>query len=387
MSEAAPGRGPPSLGASLGGIDSKGLGPPAGPGSPIAPSSGLRGDPHAYAPAGTLSVADTEGLPITQDALELRLQPAPTFTATSCPHCDNVFEVAIDFEEIKDHVEFERLKKKELEAQKEAYKQEITKFQEEVNSLKETLANLCNQLAQAQVENLRSKQASLEQDSYIKQLKEHLKQSEEELHHLAYDFEVALERNKELQQQHMRTTGQMPAEKYRSSTARKIAGGERPGTSGGGALPDAHGSTPGMVLGGSPAGQSRVAQIAPLFGGQRSPPGASGGGGGVGRSQDRYRQQLVQFYSVHNPAKISEVDAILREFAGHEEDMMVMLARKYCAPPLTSPGASAAGAATGGYASAPPGRYASQPSYTDDDEQLRAVAPWTLQMANSRRNY
>eukprot|EP01059_Diplonema_ambulator_P016279 TRINITY_DN2765_c0_g6_i1.p2 TRINITY_DN2765_c0_g6~~TRINITY_DN2765_c0_g6_i1.p2 ORF type:complete len:349 (+),score=114.07 TRINITY_DN2765_c0_g6_i1:83-1129(+) len=343
-------------------------------------------EPGGFASTGplsqpTLSQLDAEGLPITQDALELRLQPAPTFTATSCPHCDNVFEVAIDFEEIKDNVEFERLKKKELETQKEAYKQEITRFQEEVNSLKETLANLCNQLAQAQVENLRSKQSSLEQDNYIKQLKDHLKQSEEELHSLAHDFELALERNKELQAAHLRNTGKLPSQQYTSNTARKITEGKTsvgpalPGGSGGG-VPEA--STPGGGQGqsqGFPPPGHNVSALASNYGPQqnRFQPNTS-----VGQSynekQERYRQQLYQFYSIHNPNKISDIDSILREFAGHEEDMLVMLARKYCAPPL-SPNAHLPRNTGPGYVPQP-----------EDDDQLRQVAPWTLQMAQSRRH-
>ena len=296
-----------------------------------------------------------------QDALELRLQPAPTFTATSCPHCDNVFEVEIDFEEIKDNVEFERLKKKELETQKEAYKQEITKFQEEVNSLKETLANLCNQLAQSQVENLRSKQASLEQDGYIKQLRDHMKQSEDELHHLAHDFEIALERNTELQNSHMRNTGQLPTHHYSSQTAKKILNGD---TSVGPSLPDA--STPAA---------NRITQIAQTYGGQPTKSGVAAvpvpqQPSRSTEKQEKYRQQLIDFYSIHNPSKVSSVDQILREFAGHEEDMMVMLARKYCTAPIP----------TGGQRESP--GFVSPP---EDDFQLRQVAPWTLQVANSKR--
>ena len=327
-----------------------------------------------------------------QEALELRLQPAPTFTATSCPHCDNVFEVAIDFEEIKDHVEFERLKKKELESQKEAYKQEITRFQEEVNSLKETLANLCNQLAQAQVENLRSKQASLEQDNYIKQLKDHLKQSEEELHHLAHDFELALERNKELQNAHVRNTGVMPPVKYVSKTATRItegaAGPAAVAGGGGGSGPsDSTPTAPAARGGGSvrrlasrydpPASGGGVAAAALAAAGGSGGGGGARGGGGErtsARDKEMYRQQLLHFYSVHNPSKMGEVDGILDEFAGHEEDMLVMLARKYGAPPLIPAGGSHA---------ASPAAYAG-PSRADEDDQLRLVAPWTLQMSQSK---
>eukprot|EP01063_Lacrimia_lanifica_P002712 TRINITY_DN11447_c0_g1_i1.p1 TRINITY_DN11447_c0_g1~~TRINITY_DN11447_c0_g1_i1.p1 ORF type:complete len:274 (+),score=88.91 TRINITY_DN11447_c0_g1_i1:143-964(+) len=259
-------------------------------------------------------------LPSTQEGLELRLQPASTFTATSCPHCDNVFQVEVDFQEIKDNVEFERLKKKELDAQKEAYKREITRFQEEVNSLKETLANLCNQLAQSQVENLRSKQASIEQDNYIKSLKDHLKQSEAELHALAADFETALERNRDLQATHKKHMGQIPGPSFNSKTAAMVAQGN---TSAVTAQPA---STPAAPL----VRPNQPAPSGPL--GSRavpSYPAAVPSRGAAPGTPAYYRDQLVAFYTVHNPRKLRDVDNILQEFQGHEEDMMQMLSRKY----------------------------------------------------------
>eukprot|EP01062_Namystynia_karyoxenos_P082640 TRINITY_DN9343_c0_g1_i1.p1 TRINITY_DN9343_c0_g1~~TRINITY_DN9343_c0_g1_i1.p1 ORF type:complete len:341 (+),score=104.80 TRINITY_DN9343_c0_g1_i1:98-1120(+) len=318
-------------------------------------------------------------LPVAEEGMPLRLQPAATFTATNCPHCEQVFEVQIDFEEIRDNVEFERLKRKELEAQKEQYKQEITRVQEEVNSLKETLANLCNQLAQAQVENLRSKQASVENDGYIKQLKGHLQESESELHHLGHDFSLCLGRNKELHNAHLRNTGQIPPRAFTSRTAREIVGGG--------------GHVPGADLG--PLGAEPDGQIsAPTDSTPSAAPPVDSGVAGLPQAERRahYRNRLIEFYSVHNPAKVGEVDAILQEFAGHEEEMLVMLARKYCTapivqqpiptpvqgPPGTGPSLPPAGSPA--YSGNPP-----PPLPGSEDEDLLRVAPWTSQMRQARR--
>eukprot|EP01065_Artemidia_motanka_P040316 TRINITY_DN5020_c0_g2_i1.p1 TRINITY_DN5020_c0_g2~~TRINITY_DN5020_c0_g2_i1.p1 ORF type:complete len:358 (+),score=133.17 TRINITY_DN5020_c0_g2_i1:66-1076(+) len=256
-------------------------------------------------------------VPIEEEAQHLRLLQAGTFTATGCPNCEQIFEVQIDFEEVKDNVEFERLKRKELEAQKEAYKQEITKQQEEVNSLKETLGNLCSQLAQAQVDNLRSKHESVERDEYIKQLKGHLKESESELHHLGQDFSLSLRRNKELHAAHLRNTGQVPQQTFRSATARQITGGDT--------LPGADVGPLGGHL--SAEGQAAAVQE-PVT--SRPPADLT-----QGQRREWYRARLLEFYSVHNPSKLKEVDSLLLEFQGHEDEMLVMLARKYCAAPIT----------------------------------------------------
>lgn len=258
-----------------------------------------------------MSGPDAVDLGQVADPIGMQLQPAPTFTATGCPHCEQVFEVQIDFEEVgKDNVEFERMKRKELEAQKEQYKQDISRSQEEVNRLKETLANLCNQLAQHQVDNLRAKQGSVEQDGYIKQLKAHLKESEDELQHLSHDFELALARQRELHNAHLRNTGQLPGQAFSSQTAQRIVGGD---------------PVPGANTGpmGGPAQRAGAPPPAPVT---AAPPRQSA------------RQRLTQFYRVHNPAKLHEVDQILREFEGQEEEMFIMLARKYCAAPITASG-------------------------------------------------
>ncbi|KAH9577839.1 Right handed beta helix domain [Trypanosoma melophagium] len=42
-----------------------------------------------------------------------------------------------------------------------------------------------------------------------------------------------------------------------------------------------------------------------------------------------YREQLIEFYKKHNPAKLNEVDALLRTFAGREESMFAALRKKY----------------------------------------------------------
>eukprot|EP01062_Namystynia_karyoxenos_P009059 TRINITY_DN1319_c4_g1_i1.p1 TRINITY_DN1319_c4_g1~~TRINITY_DN1319_c4_g1_i1.p1 ORF type:complete len:436 (+),score=142.09 TRINITY_DN1319_c4_g1_i1:91-1308(+) len=387
----------------------------------------------------SISVPEEPPLPIGGDALDQRLQPAPTFTATSCPHCEQVFEVQIDFEEIKDSFEFERLKKRELEAQKEAYKLEIGRFQEEINSLKETLANLCNQLAQAQVENLRSKQSSIEQDSYIKQLKDHLRQSENELHHLAYDFELALSKLAEAGSGQQRSAAAaFGPDTFSSGTAKRIARGDsvpRPTSAASAASPGAASAVPRLgevpdggspvphTPGGPPAPAAAPPAPAPAQGqrgdllGNLSAAVQQAGGtpertypppprtGQVefdtqGSHRDRYRQRLINFYAVHNPGKLGEVDAILREFEGHEEEMLVMLARKYCTPPITDHPTGAAPRHSrpssgfdsfGGPPSAgdrPSGAQHLQTapvSPPESDPLLRQVAPWTLQMRNARR--
>ncbi|ORC91228.1 uncharacterized protein TM35_000062330 [Trypanosoma theileri] len=42
-----------------------------------------------------------------------------------------------------------------------------------------------------------------------------------------------------------------------------------------------------------------------------------------------YREQLIEFYNKHNPAKLNEVDSLLRTFAGREESMFAALRTKY----------------------------------------------------------
>eukprot|EP00756_Hemistasia_phaeocysticola_P013854 Hpha_TRINITY_DN15308_c0_g1::TRINITY_DN15308_c0_g1_i1::g.87600::m.87600 len=279
------------------------------------------GDPDQDYPQDYVDDEDVDDLVNADETAQIHLQRAAgTFTATSCPSCDQVFQVEIDFEEVRDNVEFERLKRKELEAQKESYKQEITKSQEDLNALKETLANLCNQLAQAQVDNLRAKHEASDRDAYISQLKEHLQESEGELFHLAQDFSVSLKRNKELYAAHLRNTGQVPPQVFKSGTARKIVGGV-------GALPGPDlGPLVGEPLSGSV--ESAVPALPPDVAQDQM------------KKREWYRQRLLQFYAIHRPEKMGEVDSILSEFQGHEEQMLVMLAKKYSAPQILAPGQS-----------------------------------------------
>ena len=45
--------------------------------------------------------------------------------------------------------------------------------------------------------------------------------------------------------------------------------------------------------------------------------------------RDRYYRQLYQFYSLHNPEKISSIDEILDRYAGREDALFATLQRKY----------------------------------------------------------
>jgi len=42
-----------------------------------------------------------------------------------------------------------------------------------------------------------------------------------------------------------------------------------------------------------------------------------------------HRERLVDFYRIHNPSMLSQVDAILNKYAGHEEILFQKLSRKY----------------------------------------------------------
>eukprot|EP00301_Raphidiophrys_heterophryoidea_P020143 c4917_g1_i1.p1 GENE.c4917_g1_i1~~c4917_g1_i1.p1 ORF type:complete len:156 (-),score=42.75 c4917_g1_i1:80-508(-) len=41
------------------------------------------------------------------------------------------------------------------------------------------------------------------------------------------------------------------------------------------------------------------------------------------------RQKLTEFYRLHNPAKIGEVDKLLKKYKGREEEMFQVLREKY----------------------------------------------------------
>jgi len=45
--------------------------------------------------------------------------------------------------------------------------------------------------------------------------------------------------------------------------------------------------------------------------------------------QKDIRQELVDFYTQHNPSKLDDVDAILQKYKGHEKLLMMRLERKY----------------------------------------------------------
>lgn len=45
-----------------------------------------------------------------------------------------------------------------------------------------------------------------------------------------------------------------------------------------------------------------------------------------------YKTRLVRFYQVHNPDKLTQVDAILDRYRGREADLMLDLHRQYKAP-------------------------------------------------------
>ena len=46
-----------------------------------------------------------------------------------------------------------------------------------------------------------------------------------------------------------------------------------------------------------------------------------------------HRERLVDFYRIHNPSMLSQVDAILHKYAGHEEILFQKLTRKYSTQP------------------------------------------------------
>jgi serine/threonine kinase 16 len=54
--------------------------------------------------------------------------------------------------------------------------------------------------------------------------------------------------------------------------------------------------------------------------------------------REKYRRQLVQFYSLHNPAKINTIEDILDRYAGREGEMFRTLQQKYPSDAITSGG-------------------------------------------------
>ena len=57
--------------------------------------------------------------------------------------------------------------------------------------------------------------------------------------------------------------------------------------------------------------------------------GFGGSSGGAFGQQTDYRARLVEFYTKHNPSKLSSVDAVLTKYRGRETELFAQLERKY----------------------------------------------------------
>ena len=59
------------------------------------------------------------------------------------------------------------------------------------------------------------------------------------------------------------------------------------------------------------------------------------------------RERLIDFYLLHNPAKLCDIDTILESFEGHEDEMFEALEKKYAGSSSLEAAASAAGSSSG----------------------------------------
>jgi hypothetical protein len=94
--------------------------------------------------------------------------------------------------------------------------------------------------------------------------------------------------------------------------------------------------------------------------------GGEGDGARRGRSVQSIKQELREYYEARNPAKVQEVDAIMAQYAGREEEVVKMLQQAKLAPPPGEGGSAAP--------SAPQGQPGGQPG-GGAEAQAQARAP------------